>query len=175
MLRVNVGLSRKLSKDYNSTGYSVNVDGEVTAAVSDPEAVIEQVKELFDLAEEALNQQIERANGEAAIASRDQQEAPTPSANTNGRNGSTNGQERRATPATNGNGHAEEQPATEKQINYLLTIGKRQRLSTAKLEARVAEILGRQVGIYDLTKQAAAVVIDALTSQNGNAKPASQR
>jgi len=29
MLRVNVGLSRKLSKDYNSTGYSVNLDGEV--------------------------------------------------------------------------------------------------------------------------------------------------
>jgi hypothetical protein len=30
MLSVNIGLSRKLSKDYNSTGYSVNLDGEVT-------------------------------------------------------------------------------------------------------------------------------------------------
>ena len=49
MLRVNVGLSRKLSKDYNSTGYSVNLDGELTAAVSDPEGVIEQVKELMAL------------------------------------------------------------------------------------------------------------------------------
>ncbi len=36
MLRVNVGLSRKLSKDFNSNGYSVNIDGEVTATVSDP-------------------------------------------------------------------------------------------------------------------------------------------
>ena len=59
MLRVNVGLSRKLSKDYNSTGYSVNLDGEISAPVSDPQAVIDQVKELWDLAEEALGQQIE--------------------------------------------------------------------------------------------------------------------
>lgn len=29
MLRVNVGLSRKLTRDYNSTGFSINVEGEV--------------------------------------------------------------------------------------------------------------------------------------------------
>ncbi len=68
MLRVNVGLSRKLSKDYNSTGFSINLDGEVMAPVSDAEAVIEKVKELFDLAEEALGRQIERNDSEAAIA-----------------------------------------------------------------------------------------------------------
>ena len=71
MLKVNVGLSRKLSKDYNSTGFSINVDGEVMAPVSDAEAVIEQVKQLFDLAEEALDQQIERSSGDSEIASRD--------------------------------------------------------------------------------------------------------
>ena len=51
MLKVNVGLSRKLSKDYNSEGFSINVEGEVSAAVNDPQAVVEQVKELYDLAE----------------------------------------------------------------------------------------------------------------------------
>ena len=28
MLRINVGLSRKLSQDYNSRGFSLNIDGE---------------------------------------------------------------------------------------------------------------------------------------------------
>ncbi len=170
MLRVNVGLSRKLSKDYNSTGYSVNLDGEVTAAISDPEAVIEQVKELFDLAEEALSQQIERANGEAAIASRDQQEAAAPPTKPTRRDGSSNGYGQRAAPRNGENSRTDEQPATEKQINYLLNIGKRQRLITAQLEAKIAEILGRPVGIYDLSKTSAGVVIDALTGQTGNGK-----
>jgi len=63
MLRVNVGLSRKVSRDYNSTGFSTNIDGEVTAPVSDAEAVIEQVKQLYDLAEEALDVEISRYQG----------------------------------------------------------------------------------------------------------------
>ena len=89
MLRANVGLSRKLSKDYNSTGYSINLDGEITAPVSDPEAVIEQVKELFDLAEEVLGQQIDRSQSESAIASHDEEPRPPAAVNRNG-NG-TNG------------------------------------------------------------------------------------
>jgi len=52
MLKVNVGLSKKLSKDFNSSGYSINVEGEVTAPVSDPEAIVAEVKQLYDLAEE---------------------------------------------------------------------------------------------------------------------------
>jgi len=34
MLRVNVGMSRKLSKDFNSTGFSVNLEGEVCGTLS---------------------------------------------------------------------------------------------------------------------------------------------
>ncbi len=173
MLRANVGLSRKLSKDYNSTGYSINLEAEVTAPVSDPEAVIEQVKELFDLAEETLAQQIDRSQGETAIASHDEEPRPSLPVNRIG-NGKPNGSS-----GANGNGvtkpsHAiqggngqDSQPATEKQIQYLLSIGKRQKLSTLQLEKKIGEILGRPVGVYDLSKQAAAVVIDALTNGNG--------
>ncbi len=176
MLRVNVGLSRKVSKDFNSTGFSINLDGEVTAAVADPEAVIEQVKELFDVAEEALNREIERHQSDSALASRD--ERPE-SANGNGpaRQSTTNGTPRREEPAaangngnSNGNGrsHREESQApdaaTNKQINYLLNIGKRNRLSTVQLEQRIEEILGQQIGLYDLSKRDAAKVIDALTN-----------
>jgi hypothetical protein len=166
MLRVNVGLSRKLSKDYNSTGYSVNLDGEITAPPSDSEGVIEQVKELFDLAEEALSQQIDRSQGEAAIANHDEEprQPVADNRNGNGHNGS-NGSQPPASNRSSQNGNGQEaQPATNKQIQYLLSIGKRQKLSTAQLEKKIAEILGRPVGVYDLTKQAAGVVIEALTN-----------
>jgi len=172
MLRVNVGLSRKLSKDYNSTGFSINLDGEVTASTSDAEAVIEQVKELFDLAEEALDQQIERAQGETAIAGRDEERPTPPTGVANGRNKPVaNGHSRLPSENGNGqgNGHADD-IATNKQINYLLSIGKRQRLSTIQLENRIAEILGRVVGLYELSKRDAARVIDELTATVTNGR-----
>jgi hypothetical protein len=176
MLRVNVGLSRKLSKDYNSAGYSINLEGEITVPPSDPEGVVEQVKELFDLAEEALNQQIDRSESDSAIAAHD--EAPRPpvqvNRNGNGPNG-TNGHQvaasRRPKPSESGNGHQdngqEEQPATNKQIQYLLSIGKRLRMTTVQLEKKIAEIIGRPVGVYDLSKMAAGIVIEALSKPNG--------
>lgn len=179
MLRVNVGLSRKLSKDFNSNGYSVNIDGEVSAAVGDPEAVMEQVKELFDLAEEALDLQVERAHSDFALAGRDD-EQPRHANHENGQSSVRNGNGAQPTPVRtqNGNGQQpsprqDEQPATNKQINYLLNIGKRLKLSTVQLEKKVAAILGRPVGLYDLTKQAAAVVIDQLTNGAANGKSTS--
>jgi len=180
MLRANVGLSRKLSKDYNSTGYSINLDGEITAPVSDPEAVIEQVKELFDLAEEALDQQVNRSQSDSAIASHDEEPRPQALVNriSNGNNGSSENHRANGTnqikdqvqtpPSKNGNGNGhEEQPATNKQVQYLLSIGKRQRLTTVQLEKKIAEILGRPVGVYDLSKESAGVVIEALSNSNG--------
>jgi hypothetical protein len=179
MLRANVGLSRKLSKDYNSTGFTVNLDGEITAPTSDPEAVIEQVKELFDLAEEALSQQIDRTQSDAAIASRDEEPQPSAPASRNGlgSNGSkgnrqTNGtnrikDEKPTSPSQNGTGNGrEDQPATNRQVQYLLTLSKRQKLSTVQLEKKIADILGRPVGVYDLSKMAAGIVIDVLSSSN---------
>jgi hypothetical protein len=49
MLNLNVGLSRKVSRGYNSTGFSVNLEGEVCAPLDDPEMIIEKIKELYDL------------------------------------------------------------------------------------------------------------------------------
>lgn len=56
--------------------------------------------------------------------------------------------------------------ATNKQVQYLLNLGKRQGLTQLQLEDRIEGILGKKVGVYDLTKQEAGDVIDAL-SQNG--------
>ena len=164
MIKVNVGLSRKLSKDFNSTGFSLNLEGEIPAPIDDPEAVVERIREFYDLAEEALDQQIERHQGDDAVANRDTDNR------VHRQNGASSYPDR-PQPTTNGNGSRsnQEEPATNKQINYLLSIAKRHELSTAKLESRIAEVLGRPVALYDLTKRAAGTVIDAL---NGNTETA---
>ncbi len=188
MLKVNVGLSRKLSRDYNSTGFSLNLEGEICVAMDDPEAMIERIKEFFDVAEEALSQQIERYEGETAIASRDEQRP----AHSNGQqagssvkessnNGTSNSQNGNGQTNQNGNDHdANRDVATNKQVQYLLNLGKRQGLTSPQLESRIEGILNRKVGVYDLTKREAGDVIDALnqngtTASNGNGRSRTSR
>ena len=138
----------------------MNLEAEITAPVSDAKGVIEQVKEVFDLAEAALDAQIERTQGTSAIASRDE-EPRASRQNGNGRP-EASGDGHRDT-ANNGNGRKDE-PATNKQIQYLLSIGKRMKLSTAALEKEIADVLGNEVALYDLTKKQAGIVIDQLTA-----------
>ena len=190
MLKANVGLSRKITRDYNSTGYSVNLDGEILASTDDAEAVTEKIKELFSLAQEALAQEIDRDQGEDAIGRRDEerpQPQPAPTGNGNAHRSSngtgqgdrpSNGSAPRSTP-TNGNGtnngqngqNGNEEAATNKQVQFLLTMGKRFKLSTPQLEGKVAEIIGRRCGVYDLTKKEAGLALDHFTkaaNANGN-------
>ncbi len=186
MLRANVGLSRKITRDYNSTGYSVNLDGEIPISVDDPAAIIEKVRELFSLAQEALALEIDRDQGEDAIGRRDEERPqPKPATNCNGHadrpanrnvpaNRPSNAPAPRSTPA-NGAGaqNGQEEGATNKQVQFLLTMGKRLKLSTPQLENRIAEIVGRRSGVYDLTKKEAGLVLDHFTkaaSANGNGR-----
>ena len=205
MLKANVGLSRKITRDYNSTGYSVNVEGEISFTPDDSQGVLEKVKELFSLAQEALAVEIDRDQGDDAIGRRDE-ERPAPRPETNGtgsgqadrpNNGSaprsapTGGNGQANQPAnepapprsapTNGNGAANRQngnsdQATNKQIQFLLTMGKRFKLSTPQLEARVAQLIGRRCGVYELSKKEAGLVLDQLTkSANGNGNGTGQQ
>jgi len=169
VLRVNVGLSRKLTKDFNSTGFTVNLEGEVTAPVSDPGAVIQQVHEFFDLAEEALDQQIERTQSVDAIAGHDG--GPTATASRNNSRSTQPPDSQQRTGQQNGNGNQTDPvaPATSKQINYLISIGKNQGLSTFELENRIEGILSRRVGLYELTKRQATVAIDSLNEMSRTA------
>ena len=174
MLKANVGLSRKLSKDYNSTGFSLNLEGEVNAALNDPEAVIERIRELYDLADEALQRQIQAHQSDSAIASHDADPQPEPS---NGRsNGSSNGHQSNGS----GNGHAPPRngyqnakpgggdPASNKQVQFLQTLAKREKLYGQKLEALIEEVTGRRCTPYDLTKGEAGQMIDHLNAEGVN-------
>ncbi|HMO35604.1 MAG TPA: hypothetical protein PKA06_06140 [Gemmatales bacterium] len=77
MIRANVGLSRKISREYQSTGYSINIEGDVAVSADDTEATLAKVAELFQLAEEALNVEIDRDQGKQAIGNRDKPTAIT--------------------------------------------------------------------------------------------------
>ena len=178
MLKVNVGMSRKVSKDYNSTGFSVNLEGEICVPLDDPEGVVEKIKELYDVAEEALAQQLERHESDSAIASRDeprQQTIParTPAENRNGGNGF------RGESHTSGNGHERPEqsgePATNKQVQFLLSLGKRLGMTPPQLGKRIAGILGREIGLYDLSKQEAGIVLDRLTADFPTGTPSRRR
>ena len=173
MLKVNVGMSRKISRDYNSTGFSVNLEGEILANLDDPEAIVERVKEFYDLAEESLAQQSERYEGDSAMSQRDMDHS-----NANGNQRPAPAQTRiteNTSPPRNGNGHSRmgngdsSTPATNKQIQFLLSLGKRQGLAKPQLENQLAGILGRAVDVYELTKDEAGKVLSHLTEvSNGN-------
>jgi hypothetical protein len=176
MLKVNVGLSRKLSRDFNSQGFTVNLEGEVNANLSDAEAVVERIQEYYDLAEEVLLRQIDRHESDAAIASRDGGTAQVPlrqslnsPAATEPPAPSTTAQ---AKPA---NSPKSAEPATNKQIQFLLNLSKRFGLATPQLESRIAEIIGHKLSLYDLTKRDAGIVLDTLTADSKKPPAAARR
>lgn len=180
MLRVNVGLSRKLTANFNSTGFTLNLEGEVHAPLDDPDAVIERIKEYYDLADEALRQQVERhdcgpdsAHTEPRVvapAPIRPAEAPPPPppppdppppAATRQRTPSTNGQPR------TGPG---DDTATPNQLRFIQNLAKKQRLSSAQLDAAVADAVGQPCPLHQITKKQAGRVIDALNQNAGEGR-----
>lgn len=86
-LQINVGLNRKASKDYQSTGVSINIQAELDATLlTRPEELQRQVADLYAQAEAALDRQVgqpERAKApqvgrQAAPAVRPATAAPAP-------------------------------------------------------------------------------------------------
>ena len=178
MLRATVSLSRKISRDYNSTGYTVTLDGEVPHPTDDSEAVLEKVSQLFHLAEEALFVEIDRDQGDMAIGRRDEQPpTPAPPPPPPSTPSHTNGQPRnfdRSAPLPmnrpnyqqNGNGQANPDAATPRQLQFLLTMARRCKLNDRQLDSRISEVVGRPCTMEQLTKKEAGRVLDNLTGGN---------
>lgn len=143
-------------------------------SLDDPETLVEKVKEFYDLAEEALNQQIARYEGESATASRTEEKPVRPTTKTT-RTSKAAPVNRMTAPAENvadaANSNSRGKPvsadaATNKQVQYLLNLGKRHGSTQIQLEDRIESELGKKAGVYDLTKREAGDIIDVL-SQNG--------
>ena len=167
MLRATVSLTRKLSRDYQSTGYTVSIDGEIPCAAEQTGEVQRHIDHLFRLAEDALNQQINRDHSDKP--------AGRNGVSTNGRhagsNGNQNGSRSHGNSAPSANGNQPTEPASVKQTNYIENLRKRSGMSHAQLDDHVQSVLGRHIAINELTKQEAGKVIESLnTNQPTNGR-----
>lgn len=166
MLKVNVGMSRKVSRDYQSTGFSINLDSEIAATIEQPDLIIEQIRSIYDLADASLADQIERYQSESNNSQRG--ELPTPAESSapsiddrNSRGRNVDGQSKVV--SSNGTTRSDSlELASNKQLQYVQTLAKRATLSPADLNRRIQTVIGRDCGPYDLSKREAAKVIESL-------------
>ncbi len=140
------------AEDYSSEGFSATIGVEVSDdQAQDASAVQAWLKELYDQAKQAVEQQI----------------ATVPR-----RNGGSGGHAasgifgRPATTPTTGHGPSRPpngggQTASPKQISYLVSLGARNRITFADLQ-RMAQERFQVVDLYQLDKQAASQLIDEL-------------
>jgi hypothetical protein len=163
MLKANVGLSRKVSENFNSTGFSLNLEGEILANLDDPETVIERIRELYNVAEEALDRQISESRSIDAIANRDADPPAHPEEN--GRSHDRPHSEPDRPPSDRSSKPRNDEPATNKQVQFLITLSKRRKLFGDKLEGFIQEVTGRRCSPYDLSKKEAGQVIDQLSGE----------
>ncbi len=128
-IKVNVGLSRKMSQDYNSRGFSLNIEAELPAtAINDPSVLAETVNHVFQLADDLLEEQIKNAganNGHAKKPQRsitpDQESTTTDSSTRTMRK--PNGQ--RSHNGGNGNSPGQLRGITDAQIRAIGNMAKR--------------------------------------------------
>ncbi|MCL2647939.1 MAG: hypothetical protein FWD61_13150 [Phycisphaerales bacterium] len=158
-LSINVGLSRKASKDYQSTGYSINVTAELDQALlAKPGELQAQIDGLYAQAEDAINRQVKT---QAAGAAPDRRNPINGNGHANG-NGYANGNGR-----TNGNHHGG--GVTKSQARAIESIADRAGLDPSQ-EAH--DLFG--VSLDELTIKQASELIDHLKSQapaqNGHAR-----
>lgn len=152
-LSVNVGLSRKASKDYQSTGVSINVTAELDQSLlARPDELQRHIDDLYAQAEQALDRRA-GAPPEPPATSR-RPAVPNSRAGGNGynRNGNGNGH----TSGTGGRSTGGDQ-MTDSQRKAIFAIARRIDADPA-YEAR--EILGAELD--DLTLRQASELIDHL-------------
>ena len=144
-ISINVGLSRKASRDYQSTGYSINVTAELDSALlAKPEQLQQQIADLYAQAEAALDRQAS-SNAASAIGP------------VNGRNASNGA---RGQHHVNGNGHRNGDGMTTSQRKAIEAIARRAGIDP---EQECQDLFGS--GLDDLTLRQASGFIDHLKEQ----------
>ena len=134
-LSINVGLSRKASKDYQSTGVSINVTAELDQALlARPDQLQKQIGDLYAQAHHALDGQMDRL-AKSGNGARPQ---PVPKSQ------------------SNGNGRASS-PMTASQRRAILAIAKR---GDINLDAECCDFIGEEFDRLSLRQ--ASELIDHL-------------
>jgi hypothetical protein len=157
-LNVNVGLSKKISRDYQSTGLSVNLTAELDATLlAKPEELQAQIDNLYQQAQSALERQVKNTGEANGAHPRNNPTRPPARANQPRNRSSGNG---------NGNGnnnsHARSNGGgsmTESQRRAIDAIARRLNVDP-DLEAR--EIIGSELDTLSIRQ--ASELIDHLKS-----------
>jgi hypothetical protein len=128
-LIINVGLSRKASENYQSSGVSINVTAELDQSLlARPGELQMQVDRLYEQAQDAVDRQIQRLE-QAAKAQIPAAAGPVAAAPGNGARASGNGRPvTGASPAANGkngNGNGPVVPMTPSQERAIQAIGRK--------------------------------------------------
>jgi hypothetical protein len=158
-LSINVGLSRKASKDYQSTGVSINVTAELDQSLlTKPNELQQQVANLYFQAEQALDREAGNMSGPPPQAATDRPRRT----NGGGSRGNGSGNYRRG----NGNGNSAGNGGgmTDSQRRAILAIARR---ANADAVYEANQIIGTPLD--DLTVRQASDLIDHLKSLAGEA------
>jgi hypothetical protein len=148
-VKISINLSRKLSKDYNSTSVTVGIESEAQSSLSRPDDLLEEISGLFRLAERAVDQEFAEMNRAGS-----DQAALAPAAVT----ATVKGPESVVEPKVE-NGKP---LISDRQARFLATLAKRAGLADEGLETHIASVLGRSVPVARLTRKEAARIIDSL-------------
>lgn len=124
-LTINVGLSRKLSQDFNSVGVSINVTVELDQGLlARPQDLQRQIGELYREANDALDRQLASAVPPQRYVAHGTRPLPT---SNNGNGHAPNGRFRDGNPANGGSRSANGRgpaPITPKQRSAILAIAR---------------------------------------------------
>lgn len=155
-LSINVGLSRKASKDYQSTGVSINVTAELDQTLlARPEELRRQIGDLYSQAQNALDHQAD-ALGD-------------PQARRNGQN--DHGRDRRnGHDCHNGNSDRRDAAMTASQRRAILAIVKRWNLN---LDAECHDFIGEE--FERLSIRQASELIDHFKASEPSGRQANRR
>lgn len=164
-LKLTVGQSRKISENYNSTGFSLNIEAELPAsAAQEPNTLAQAANDLFQLCEDILDERIRGSAGNAnyrkprsaseVAPQSDRRHDPSTRPESSTRRPTANGGN------GNGNGHSNggPKPITKAQTKAILNMCRR-------LE-RDADVVAEGNfgvgGVHELSIRQASELIDAL-------------
>jgi hypothetical protein len=147
-LTVNVGLSRKASRNYQSTGRSINITAELDAALlARPDELQRQIERLYGEAETALKRQAARPSS-ATASDIPSHKASDPAPRNSPR-----------PPRTDGDAETADPPMTSSQIRAIHAIARRLGIDPV---TECASVLDRR--LEALTIREASRLIDHLQS-----------
>ncbi len=163
-LKTNVGVSRKVSDNqYGSRGASVNLEVELDSTlINDPERFHERIRQVFRLAQQAIDEELGRQQGNGMENHAANRAQPSHNGNGNGSNGNGHATSNGNGYQTNGNGRTAT-TASEKQLNFAKQLAKGiPNLGVRRLETLVQKMCGKPLAA--LTALDASGLIDTLKS-----------